>query len=64
MAAVSTKLTMARFLGLLLVSVVLWMEMSGNVFAVDSYLSRIISVNVLLNLFTSVKGLPREARTF
>lgn len=64
MAAVSTKLTLARFLGLLLVSVVLWMEMSGNVFAVDSYLSRIISVNVLLNLFTSVKGLPREARTF
>lgn len=64
MAAVSTKLTMTRFLGLLLVSVVLWMEMSGNVFAVDSYLSRIISVNVLLNLFTSVKGLPREARTF
>lgn len=64
MAAVSTKLTMARFLGLLLVSVVLWMEMSGNVFAVDSYLSRIISVKVLLNLFTLVKGLPREARTF
>lgn len=30
MAAVSTKLTMARFLGLLLVSVVLWMEMSAD----------------------------------